>query len=1175
MDADIRIIRLSRMTVEGKRCQDLQKGDCWFVTDYFDLMQVNSLSMKQPFAEWLDIRKNSVDDYEIAAQSYTLYCSAAMLEQYENLSEMEYRKDPFTKEDGLECLSIIQVYITPEVLARMKDGVDKIHGDNGIILPSFVEDLYETLDIFSTNYPDDIFAARVYMMLSAGDFAIVVRSRKPDTAHHISTYLRKRRAGKAEVSCADDAYVLYKTYTLSTIGRQIIRCEEGQNKTQDAFVLRGCYSNIYWREQDKVQEFLRKLEGEVKEFYPISGRYDFTAHLTEEEFYQVMFFLTEGKAVEEESGSELVQYLKFLINGDYLSYINERYLMAKMEEPSDFDEQEMVSKSVFLWKKEENVKELFEQNKYQIEKLLEKQNTIAEESRSILGYRKNIQQYLFLLKREISLCKSINELSDTRIYAKVLVEQLETVLDSAERYISACSRSEDNDIWIDVLEDHLRKAALTLDSFAQYIRNNNLQSLQTPNYNIETSMGVEKVLIGYSELLWSFIELYKQSMPSATSKAYLPVMIPNLHDRDVNVDVLFPVEEFPNAEAKAIDSASDSKCLMVIGSPTLEEVTDFPIMFPPLFHEVAHQFRYEERKVRNQAVLKATTKEIMHEVAKYITKVVNEKIGATSEDGGILCTGLTDGLTQAFIDIKYPDSRSDELKEKSLAKFQDDLFTDINQLFQVWLWKSDLKTRIQEFTSELRYVLVPWDEEIREQLVELHKSVIEEFEDIDRVAEHAFYLAGACANYYLDETSKDKWNLEKTSESDDLWELKWKRVFDGIEQKDIQRIDRAYSLLVSWMDGYKEQFKKLGDFDKDEWKEAKEEAGSFETKLFTYMRDYWKEIGQQSSTVYSSEKEEKTDIIQIPSYHYWTHVGRCLGLDYGESGRERFTKELKEALAWQNLDIESSILALYREETADLLMCNVMQMSPLGYLNLAVSLFTPRNGFYCGTDMERAFCVLYVQWCYAQGQDKEEAWKKYRQIYCKVYEDARENSRKVLNEVDIIRLPEDASSEQISFEDDENSREKAEAVINEDAEYLRKCCSEIQKLPDKHKKERILGELENTIRLYNLLIDLIRNSKHFWLKLHDDEKMLEDMASGRLQLAELREKANEYHSGVINEIFEVGNLVSEYLLHSYSQKGMGESEELNRKGVELLLTMYYQNKIRIAQGKREEDTNED
>ncbi len=109
MTADIKLIRLSRITMEGKKYQEPQEDGTWFVADYFDIMQVNDLVMKQSFAEWLDIRRDDIGDYEIAEQSYTLYCSAAMLRQYELSNAKTYRGDPFKEESGMGCLSIIQV----------------------------------------------------------------------------------------------------------------------------------------------------------------------------------------------------------------------------------------------------------------------------------------------------------------------------------------------------------------------------------------------------------------------------------------------------------------------------------------------------------------------------------------------------------------------------------------------------------------------------------------------------------------------------------------------------------------------------------------------------------------------------------------------------------------------------------------------------------------------------------------------------------------------------------------------------------------------------------------------------------------------------------------------------------------------------------------------------------
>lgn len=356
----------------------------------------------------------------------------------------------------------------------------------------------------------------------------------------------------------------------------------------------------------------------------------------------------------------------------------------------------------------------------------------------------------------------------------MLAEQLEAVLDSADKYIELCTQGTENDKWIDILENDLRKAAVTIDSFAQYIRNNNLQSIQTPNYNIETSMGVEKVLIGYSELLWYFIEFYKKKMSMTTIRNYLAVMVPDLHARDVNVDVIFPLDMIGDAVTK---KNNRDKCLIVIGSPTLEEVTDFPVMFPALFHEVAHQFRYENRKDRNQAVLRATVREIMQYVAKDLTKLINDKVGVVSNDGDRLCAGLAEGFTQAFMECKYLDNNEDKIGNESLAQFEDELLDNVNELISIWLWKSDLEMQLREFIFELRYELDYSNEESYEILLEMKQYVDEETEDIDRIKKCAFILAGICASNYMDSVEEERLNLLKQLCQEEIldWEVEWGR----------------------------------------------------------------------------------------------------------------------------------------------------------------------------------------------------------------------------------------------------------------------------------------------------------------------------------------------------------------------------------------------------------------
>ena len=70
--------------------------------------------------------------------------------------------------------------------------------EKGIVLEEFIDDLYAILDGFCRDYGRDKFVFRIYQVLSAGDFAVAVKSRYPETSFELSSRIRSRVAGIKE-----------------------------------------------------------------------------------------------------------------------------------------------------------------------------------------------------------------------------------------------------------------------------------------------------------------------------------------------------------------------------------------------------------------------------------------------------------------------------------------------------------------------------------------------------------------------------------------------------------------------------------------------------------------------------------------------------------------------------------------------------------------------------------------------------------------------------------------------------------------------------------------------------------------------------------------------------------------------------------------------------------------
>ncbi len=1179
MEADIRKIRLVRKAVVDKQDSNSlwENGQCFFATDYFDIVHVEKMKIEDSLAEIMDIGvNNTAESYgdEAAIQSYALYCSPEMLDKYETQND-KYRKDPFAQSSEMKYLSIIHVYIVPEIMARMSYSVDDLwESENKIILEPFLDDIYHAMDLFYSRQRE--FTARVYLMLSAGNFAVVVRSKNPGTSYHISTCIRKRVAGKNQVKgVISSGYVLYKTYTLLALDPHVAYEPDAGNNATNYFIVRGSYSNKYWKEQQSVQAFKEEMEAELNEFYSINGRYDFTARLTEREFSELLREMIGHNESEDEKRSGIVTYISYLLQNKYLSYLNERYLISKQENLNK--DEESISTSILLDIESAASKDLYERN---MEKLDEIQTIMERASKSVLcikGYRKQIGKYLFFLKKQVSLCQNINELSDTRIYAGVLAEQLEVAWNSIETYAKLCENG--NGVLLNDLEDYLRKTVRTLDRFAQYIRNNNLQSLQTPNYNIETSTGMEKILIGYSELLWKFMDYYQRAMHVKPTKKYLPVMVPDLHDREVNVEVLFPEKNMGHGTVKAHNSleALHNRYMMVVESASLEEISDIPIIITALFHEVAHQLRYEPRNTRNDVLLKPAIREAMRNVAEQIAESVNNEIGYVADESGSLVRGLAEGLTEAVIKSKYARGRKYfyEFQNGSMEYFKSMLAKDINELFSEWTRESKLKMRVKEFIAEVRYGVVMEELVCQEEIGILEKLLDNgSIDSLEKIIIWAFRMAWLCAYRCLRKSEKrgrkERWT-EEAENRQIFWETEWDRNFGGVDNKNVKRIKKTFFLFWNWMDWYIYEVQE-NDLTADRTgQEKRREVELFEDELYRYMKKYWDKELEQSMKLHDTEDsklDEKECINAIPPYRYWTVIGRHLGLDYDTKEKKRFRnimkKETRKSVEKANL----TVLMLYREETADLLMCNVMQLTELGYLSMAALLFT-QDEYHSILDTRRIFCVIYVHWCYVP-DDPEKSWRKYMETCCTIFKHTKKYAAKanrVIEELlgrNVAKFEEELRWKDISDE----VRLDCERQIEEEMKRLN-TWSQVLMDAGHDEADSALKQIKNAMRIYDLLIEMIQNGRYCWSTLNDNAELLADLAKGDAKLKKLvYKKMVKCEDKSIVALVQAGKSISQFLSQSYSQKGLVRDKVANQQHLEFLLKMYYNNNIRIAQNYR-------
>lgn len=1245
MEADLRFVRLNRKIIRDSNIPqdgENKSKEHFYATDYFDILKIEKRELTDNFTSIMGIWPDQeLDIADIAAQSYSLYCSSDMLEK-EN--EYEVFGNPFDVSEekrGMPFLSIIQVHITPEIIVH---ALPEYTAD--IFLDAIYCDLLDIIGGFFKADQEQIFVARIYKMLSAGDFAVVVRSFDADTSFQISTLLRLRTA-KMEERLGTFQLTLYKTYTLLTLtnsagqsqkkvlndnGSSVVEHEnadlsherageESQDK-KGCFVLRCCYSNRYWSNKTEIDRFFKgKNLFEDHKLYGLNGRYDFCVYLSTEEFLDLFEDISEYK----ESGSmrepdysidvdktniSITEYIRYLLGKHYLSYINERYLVESGTSANVISFKNKVSDIIKITANPIRNRGDFLDEKItkMYERVIRKYTVIRREIEDIKCYRKNLKHYVNLAEKLICLCFGINGFADTRIYAAVLLEQLDAIIDSMEIYIAMMQLENESVYLLNLLEGHIRESVCALDRYAQYIRNNNLQSLQTPNYNIESNTSVEKLLIGYSEFLKTFIDFYQKEQTEVIDQKkniphqFLPVVVPVLERRDVSVEILFPEGMMQNwrrekelreklAEQRVKNTPSmqkrDRYC-MVISIPTLTELGYVSTMVASLFHEVAHQFRYESRKERNDAVLVYVIESIMNILTREVQRGLQQQqkcMDARNQFEKLLQRPLAEAYLEKFCmneegEIAY------EFQNVPFYNFLYCLRQDVAEKLSYWAYADEIQLVVEDFVKTLyqyyheenstcKEAILLLDEYMDDMLKivnsessesEKEKSITEKRENIIRCA---YGMSWECARQNV-RGHEQLWDKSKFSEwvvsgEDIKYELKWKQTFgrqDAESNQSLAVIWNAFFKFSTWIyDTIAGDTRKLSSKSRDD----------FLRLSYKKACSCWAEDGVRSI---------RNDLLQDPNSNLEA-LGRGLGIDCeNDANFSVYKKVLESAIEPKLSDMIEMItwhIHEYREETADLFMCNAMSLTPFGYLYL-LSINWPDNPTLPREYFNRSMNVLLMQWCL--NDQKEPEYAKYRSVIVGVMEELKEALDKLQRSYQYDRNTFDKIQEEISelsFCWDKEDEDEV-LVILDKLETLMRICEDMKesidvqskdRTTDNKTKESMKGDvrlLTSFVIMLEIISQLVEHSEDQIDCLLNSGELLEDYKKGVEVLHDLNEKMYNNEDCHIKKIGnfcrEISGLLNRPCLRVDSAQ---EYARLNQLSIEFLLDMYYNNKRRIAQ----------
>lgn len=1174
---EVQTIRLYREPI------GLKEQNFYFATDYFDFLVAEEKKINDTFGSIMNLHTAAISREETAAQSYTLYFSQKMYEKYESSEECKYKGSPF-EDKNLNFLSVIQVHIMPEVLRRMEcsqKSNDMLAYNEGIVLEPFFSDLYGVVSNFCKNQSNDKIIFRIYEVLSAGDIAIVLKSNHPKTSFELSSQIRKRVAAEVGTDGKNQAsqWTIYKTYTLLTIKKKLSGDMENYDDA-GKFIIRGCYSCKYWANQSRADKVFPQKVELPKEMGGLNGRYDFLLELTEQDFYEIYpFIITYKKRQEQipENAWERVKgqgkYLVYLLENDYISFINERYLLmsadVKKENISEKRQADEVSNNIIIDAALKDIEDLAKENVDKIDQLIKRYEALDIDE--ILIMQQNTQHFFWLLRKHIAACYGLNQQSDTRGFVKGIMKLLDTVIASIEVYKKFYDlANKENRVQIaELMEDYIRECVYAIDNYMTHIRNNNMQSLQTPNYDIESNMGMEKVLIGYGEYLSKLISLYPRE--EKFKKTFCPIIVPDLQKTDICVEVMFPEGGASKwEEEKNIRDQKKQHCyLLVIGSSTISELGDIPVFTAMLFHEIAHQFRYEERKERNRVLAHIIVREQMEQL---VTEIIHEmRMDYTGSYVGvnisqILLPALEEEIMDWFEKEIYEKEAS--VMEAPLSYFNPYFRERLHQFILTWSNKNDIEDSVNKFLMNLQCIVNIYEDSYKKNLEILQNILKSDKVEIINIQKATFGLVIKCT-YDLQNPKTFKLNQEMSTLFDEIDTLDWSanmqnvkfeecwRQFDFKETEDdagtVQAIYEIWRQLAVCLEDmtFQAGMQQLKNRNNNE----SQATPDIMSLIYKKACKKWSKENLQ----YGSLKNDK-DVIKLSDYRAFTIMGRKLGIDNETKDNEKLFRNIMYTYCYHLDKKPTYAVEVYREVKSDMFMYSIMDLSPFAYLNL-VAIIISEPDLIRWFNLYRMVIVLCVMEINKEKNTEEQIFPEYLVVCKKILKGMKEYSSRILGDNHDVSK---AFGNILMESDRDNEKQlywKIKKILND------KGCWDTQKEQEPDVWQKV-QHIKKIARVYSRL--LLTGKKYIHRLLYDIQ-CFEDYHRGEEYLKDLKKRMNTSNS-FIKMLLSTCEQSKHYIEQEHYKTGIVRDADLNEQSIELLLSLYYDRRIRNT--RKEETYNE-
>lgn len=927
----ITMLNLYRCSSEKEKMTTTGIG--YFSMDYFDGIKIENINVKEgdmipTLGICMGIKADANSKQGISHQRYCL---------------AREQDDDFEVGFKYPLLTIMQVFINPNLYqAKEFAGIYSEEDAKKITCRNCMRRVKKHIE---ERIPfDKNIKFGVYRLVTEGDFAVLVWSNTVHDAYDVTTLVRNISILYDDINGSKSSENALFSYSITGVW----------NHKQTNMQERKIDWTAYLDEKDRVDvrfEYSPKFRATgaqidtelIKSFLEkgqrLLGRYDHQILLNRKQFQELYPYITDyklGKNMNEwkeiaRPEDPLVEVIVSMMQKEYISYINEKLLLGYSEDHY-FDKE-----SSAVWKiiTEGKWQTLYNKNAEMIQEGKKRWREVEENLADYYQSCRNMQEYVRLIGRFYRVLNEMNQLMELRVSTANLLKQMDVMLDSLIAYLKYAKMNNWNRrITADCIGQYLQQGIYAVEIFMRYVRNINLQTLQTPNYDLQTNVCIEKVLLAYSQMLRPLTEkrMDKEAGLFLGSTLY-PIVVPSMANKDLTVGVLF-------------DSSESDNKLMVVSTPTFLFMCDTCFMVPAVFHEIGHQYRYEARGKRNRCLVRTIYKNL---IVGILQRLISLEYSLQDEkEFEVLFNDMCDymeqklGLeTKSQFDLKAMEMYMISVIEKLVeSEKENQNIKSLEENVEDYIEKT--KEDVREFDKKILKILKVITSKLEsygEIKKKIQKNIKEELrtgnhcEDIEstqqieilyweimKVLEKYYLCQVQQINTQCPELREIRWWITNKNED---WIIELEKLRKSNPENTVlkENVQAAVNIKTRY-----EDYKKRGIRFHEEWNE------SYEDLLIDISETAYEKFRDFLEKYQKNQKEQVVKGVIGITESEIEYARKRISLEKEKLIRTTIYEYFKEFSSEKLTELVSATINQYREITADLFMCAAMKFTVWGYL---------------------------------------------------------------------------------------------------------------------------------------------------------------------------------------------------------------------------------------------------